>query len=64
VLADKCREQLKGESHKETRKQLLEQASAIYQAESAVEATARLAAFADTRARTSTESSCHLKTGL
>ncbi len=48
VLADKCREELNGESHKETSKQLLEQASAIYQADSAVEARARLAAFADT----------------
>jgi putative transposase len=51
-VADKCREELKGEAHKETRKQLLEQASAIYQAESAEEARQRLVAFADTwRAR-------------
>ena len=46
-VADKCREDLKGEAHKETRKQLLEQASAIYQAESAAEARARLVAFAE-----------------
>ena len=37
-VADKCREELKGETNKETRKQLMEQASAIYQAESAEEA--------------------------
>ena len=47
-VAEKCREELKGEAHKETRKQLLEQASAIYQADSAAEARARLAAFAAT----------------
>lgn len=46
-VADKCREELKGEAHKETRKQLLEQASAIYQADSAAQARARLGAFAD-----------------
>jgi putative transposase len=52
-VADKCREELKGEANKETRKQLMEQASAIYQAESAPEARARLATFAATwRART------------
>ena len=34
-LADKCREELKGEANKETRKQLMEQASALYQAERA-----------------------------
>jgi putative transposase len=45
-VADKCREELKGDANKETRKQLLEQASAIYQADSAVEARTRLAAFA------------------
>ena len=48
-VADKCREELKGEANKETRKQLLEQASAIYQAESAEEARQRLAAFAEQR---------------
>jgi transposase-like protein len=53
VLADKCREELKGEANKETRKQLMEQAGAVYQAESAQEARQRLATFADTwRART------------
>jgi len=52
-VADKCREELKGEANKETRKQLMEQASTIYQAESAQEAKQRLAAFANTwRART------------
>jgi len=52
-VADKCREELKGEANKETRKQLMEQASTIYQAESAQEAQQRLAAFANTwRART------------
>ncbi len=45
-VAEKCRGELKGEEKKETRKQLLEQASAIYQAESAAEARARLATFA------------------
>jgi hypothetical protein len=52
-VAEKCREELKGETNKETRKQLVEQASVIYQAESAPEARARLATFAQTwRART------------
>jgi putative transposase len=52
-VADKCREELKGEANKETRKQLMEQASAIYQVESAPEARTRLAAFAATwRTRT------------
>jgi putative transposase len=45
-VADKCREELKGEQHKETRKQLLADASQIYQAESAPEARGRLCAFA------------------
>jgi len=44
---------VKWESKKETRKQLMEQASAIYQAESAEEARQRLTAFAQQwRART------------
>jgi putative transposase len=47
-VADKCREDLKGDANKETRKQLLEQASAIYQADSAAEASVRLAVFAAT----------------
>ena len=37
-VAEKCREELKGEANKETRMQLVEQASVIYQAESAPEA--------------------------
>ena len=52
-VADKCREELKGEAYKETRKQLMEQASAIYQAEHAEEARQHLATFATSwRART------------
>ncbi len=52
-VADKCREELKGEKKKEERKKLMTQVSAIYQAESATEARARLVAFADTwRGRT------------
>ena len=47
-VADKCREELKGEKKKEERKKLMTQVSAIYQAESATEARARLVAFADT----------------
>ena len=47
-VADKCREELKGDVNKETRKQLLEQASAIYQADSAAEARVRLGVFAAT----------------
>ena len=52
-VADKCREELKGDDHKEMRTQVLEQARSIYQAESAQEARTRLATFADTwQART------------
>ncbi len=52
-VADKGREELKGEEKQEDRKLLMEQASAIYQAESAQQARQRLTAFADTwRART------------
>ena len=52
-VADKCREELKGEKKKEERKKLMAQVSAISQANSAAEATARLATFADTwQART------------
>ncbi len=52
-VAKKCGEELKGEANKETRKQLVEQASAIYQAENASEARASLQAFAETwQART------------
>lgn len=46
-VADKCQEDLKGDANKPTRKQVLEQASAIYQAESATQARARLAIFAE-----------------
>src|SRR6266849_2860892 len=46
-VTDKCREELKGEANKETRKQLMEQASALYQAENAEEARQRLMAFAN-----------------
>jgi transposase-like protein len=45
-VADKSREELKGEEKKEERKQLMEQARAIYDAQSAAEARVRLAAFA------------------
>lgn len=47
-VSDKCREDLKGDAHKETRKHLLEQASAIYQAESVAQARTRLATCVDT----------------
>jgi hypothetical protein len=47
-VADKCREELKGEANKQERQCLLEQARTIYQAESAQEARTRLASFADT----------------
>jgi len=46
-VADKVRSELKGEEKREERKQLLEQASAIYQAESAVQANARLARWTE-----------------
>lgn len=45
-VADKSREELKGEEKKEERKKLMEQARAIYDAQSAAEARVRLAAFA------------------
>ena len=41
-VADKAREDLSGEGHREQREQLLEQASAIYQAETAAQAYERL----------------------
>lgn len=47
-VADKCREELKGEAQKETRKQLMDQVGAIYQAECADEARRRLATFIQT----------------
>src|SRR5437868_849259 len=46
-VADKARSELKGEDKREERKQLLEQASAIYQAESAAQARERLARWAE-----------------
>ncbi len=45
-VADKARSELKGEEKHEERKQLLEQASAVYQAESAAQARERLAQWA------------------
>jgi putative transposase len=45
-VADKCREELKGDEKKQERKKLMEQARAIYDAQSAAEARVRLAAFA------------------
>jgi len=47
VLADKARSELKGEEKRAERKQLLEQASTIYQAESAAQARERLTKWAD-----------------
>jgi putative transposase len=46
-VADKARSELKGEEKREERKQLLKQASAIYQAESAAQARERLARWAE-----------------
>ena len=45
-VAEKARSELKGEEKREERKQLLEQASAIYQAESAAQARERLVHWA------------------
>ncbi len=45
-VADKSREDLPGKEHRETRQQLIEQASAIYQAKSAVQARQRFQAWA------------------
>lgn len=47
-VADKAREDLGGEAHREAREQLLEQASAIYQAETAAQAYERLSTFVST----------------
>jgi hypothetical protein len=44
-VADKAREDKSGEQHRELREQLLEQASAIYQAETAAQARERLSSF-------------------
>ncbi len=46
-VADKVRSELKGEEKREERKQVLEQASAIYPAESAAQAHERLARWAE-----------------
>jgi len=46
-VADKARSELKGEEKREERKQLLKQASMIYQAESAAQARERLARWAE-----------------
>ncbi len=55
-VADKVRSELKGEEKREERKQSLEQASAIYQAESAAKARERLAHMGSGLARTSSQS--------
>jgi len=47
-VRDKCRTELKGDEHKEERKQLMHQASAVYEAESAEQARERLSAWATT----------------
>ncbi len=47
-MRDKCRTELKGDEHKEERKQLLQQASAVYEAESSQQAKERLFAWATT----------------
>ena len=47
-VTDNCRSEFKGEHKREEKKQFLEQARAVYQAESAEEAKRRLAAWADT----------------
>lgn len=44
-VADKAREDLSGEQHREARERLLEQASVIYQAETAAQARERLQTF-------------------
>lgn len=48
VLAEKCRKDLKGKGKKDERKQFLEQARAVYDAESAQEARTRLAQLSTT----------------
>jgi len=44
-IRDKCRTELKGDDHREQRRQLLQDASAVYQAESAEQAKERLAGW-------------------
>ncbi len=46
-VTDNCRSEFKGEQKREEKKQFLEQARAVYQAESAEEAKRRLVAWAD-----------------
>ena len=47
-VADKVREDLSGEAHRELREQLLEQASAMYQAQTPTQAQERLSSFVRT----------------
>jgi len=47
-VADKCRTELKGDEHKEERKQLMQQASAVYDAQNAEQAREYLKAWAQT----------------
>jgi len=47
-VRDKCRTELKGDEHKEERKLLMQQASAVYKAESPQQAKERLATWATT----------------
>jgi putative transposase len=44
-VRDKCRTELKGDDHREQRRQLLQEASAVYQAESAEQAKERVAVW-------------------
>lgn len=46
-VATKCRSELKGQENRDLRKQVMEQAAAIYQAESANDARTRLAEWAE-----------------
>ena len=60
-VTDNCRSEFQGEQKREEKKQFLEQARTIYQAESAEEAKRRLAAWADTwRERASKGVAYHL----
>jgi Transposase, Mutator family len=47
-VRDKCRTELKGDEHQEERKHLMQQASAVYQAQSAEQAKEQLSAWATT----------------
>jgi transposase-like protein len=46
TVADACRKELKADKHKEQRKQLMQEASAVYEAESPHQAKEKLAAWA------------------